>query len=201
MSPGDTHFFTPLRELAAQVRARKISPVALAEESLERLDTHGRKLNAVVTLAGEDALAAARAAEAEIRKGRYRGQLHGIPYGAKDLLATKKMPTTWGAAPYRDQHFASDATVVRKLADAGAVLVAKLSMVELAGGMGYNDANASFTGPGLNPWNPGYWSGGSSSCPGAAVAAGLVPFAVGSETVGSIITPSALCGVTGLPPT
>ena len=201
MSPKETRLFTPLRELAMQVRARKISPVALAEEALERLDNHGRKLNAVVTLAGEDALAAARAAEAEIRKGRYRGPLHGIPYGAKDLLATKKMPTTWGAAPYRDQHFASDATVVRKLADAGAVLVAKLSMVELAGGMGYNDANASFTGPGLNPWNTGYWSGGSSSGPGAAVAAGLVPFAIGSETVGSIITPSAFCGVTGLRPT
>jgi aspartyl-tRNA(Asn)/glutamyl-tRNA(Gln) amidotransferase subunit A len=200
VSESGSHFFTPLRELAAKVRARQLSPVALAEESLERLETHGRQLNAVVTLAGDDALAAARAAEAEIRRGRYRGPLHGIPYGAKDLLATKKMPTTWGAAPYRNQQFSSDATVIRKLADAGAVLVAKLSMVELAGGMGYNDANASFTGPGLNPWNTAYWSGGSSSGPGAAVAAGLVPFAIGSETVGSIITPSAFCGVTGLRP-
>jgi aspartyl-tRNA(Asn)/glutamyl-tRNA(Gln) amidotransferase subunit A len=194
-------FFTPLRELAAKVRSRQISPVALAEEALRRLDTHGRKLNAVVTLAGDDALAAAREAETEIRRGKYRGPLHGIPYGAKDLVATKKMPTTWGAAPYRDQQFSYDATVVRKLADAGAVLAAKLSMVELAGGMGYNNADASFTGPGLNAWNTGYWSGGSSSGPGSAVAAGLVPFAIGSETVGSIITPAAFSGVTGLRPT
>ncbi|HMA18555.1 MAG TPA: amidase [Thermoanaerobaculia bacterium] len=201
MSSGESVLFTPLRQLAAKVRARKVSPVALAEESLRRLDTLGRKLNAVVTLAGDDALAAAREAEAEIRRGRYRGPLHGIPYGAKDLLATKKMPTTWGAAPYRNQQFTHDATVVRKLADAGAVLVAKLSMVELAGGMGYNNADASFTGPGLNPWNTSYWSGGSSSGPGSAVAAGLVPFAIGSETVGSIITPAAFSGVTGLRPT
>ena len=194
-------FFTPLRELAADVRARRVSPVALAEDALGRLESRGRKLNAVVTLAGDDAMAAAREAEAEIRRGKYRGPLHGIPYGAKDLLATKKMPTTWGAASYRTQQFASDATVIRKLADAGAVLVAKLSMVELAGGMGYNNADASFTGPGLNPWNTKFWSGGSSSGPGSAVAAGLVPFAIGSETVGSIITPAAFSGVTGLRPT
>jgi aspartyl-tRNA(Asn)/glutamyl-tRNA(Gln) amidotransferase subunit A len=194
-------FFTPLRELAAKVRTRQISPVALAQEALDRLETHGRKLNAVVTLAGDDAIAAAKESEAEIRRGRYRGPLHGIPYGAKDLLATKKMPTTWGAAPYRNQQFAYDGTVIRRLAEAGAVLVAKLSMVELAGGMGYNNADASFTGPGLNPWNTKFWSGGSSSGPGSAVAAGLVPFAIGSETVGSIITPSAFSGVTGLRPT
>jgi aspartyl-tRNA(Asn)/glutamyl-tRNA(Gln) amidotransferase subunit A len=194
-------FFTPLRELAAKVRARQVSPVALAEEALRRLEAHGRKLNAVVTLAGDDAITAAREAEREIRRGKYRGPLHGIPYGAKDLLATKKMPTTWGAAPYRNQQFPYDGTVIRKLADAGAVLVAKLSMVELAGGMGYNNADASFTGPGLNPWNTRFWSGGSSSGPGSAVAAGLVPFAIGSETVGSIITPAAFSGVTGLRPT
>ena len=193
-------FFEPLRELAGRIRARRVSPVALVEESLERLESRGRKLNAVVTIA-DDAMAAAREAEAEIRRGKYRGPLHGVPYGAKDLLATKKMPTTWGAAPYRSQQFSYDATVVRKLADAGAVLVAKLSMVELAGGMGYNNADASFTGPGLNPWNVGFWSGGSSSGPGSAVAAGLVPFAIGSETVGSIITPAAFSGVTGLRPT
>ena len=200
--PGEpSSFFTPLRALAAKVRSRRVSPVALAEDALARLEADGRKLNAVVTLAGDDAIAAARNAEAEIRRGKYRGPLHGIPYGAKDLLATKKMPTTWGAEPYRNQQFSYDATVVRKLADAGAVLVAKLSMVELAGGMGYNNADASFTGPGLNPWNTGFWSGGSSSGPGSAVAAGLVPFAIGSETVGSIITPAAFSGVTGLRPT
>jgi len=193
--------FTPIRDLARRVRARELSPVALVEASLERLETHGRKLNAVVTLAGEDALSRAREAEKEIRAGRYRGPLHGIPYGAKDLLATSGMPTTWGAAPYREQRFEEDATVVKRLAGAGAILTAKLAMVELAGGMGYNNADASFTGPGLNPWNTAYWSGGSSSGPGSAVAAGLASFAIGSETVGSILTPSAFSGVTGLRPT
>ncbi len=193
--------FTPIRELAAHMQARRLSPVALAEASLERLDTLGRKFNAVATLAGRDALDRAREAEREIAAGRHRGLLHGIPYGAKDLLATRKMPTTWGAAPYRDQQFDFDATAIRRLDRAGAVLTAKLCMVELAGGMGYNNADASFTGPGLNPWNTSHWSGGSSSGPGAAVAAGLVSFAIGSETVGSILTPSAFCGVTGLRPT
>jgi Asp-tRNA(Asn)/Glu-tRNA(Gln) amidotransferase A subunit family amidase len=111
------------------------------------------------------------------------------------------MPTTWGAEPYRAQQFEDDATVIEKLDKAGAILVAKLAMVELAGGMGYNNADASFTGPGLNPWNPGYWSGGSSSGAGSAVGSGCVPFAIGSETVGSILTPSGFSGVTGLRPT
>lgn len=193
--------FLPIRRLGAKLRAREVSPVALAEASLSRLETLGPKYNAVVTLMRESALAEARAAEADIRAGRHRGPLHGIPYGVKDLLATKGVPTTWGAEPYRDQVFDYDATVVRKLREAGAVLVAKLAMVELAGGMGYNHADASFTGPGLTPWNTAFWSGGSSSGPGAAVAAGLVPFAIGSETSGSILTPSAFCGVTGLRPT
>ncbi|HVR39831.1 MAG TPA: amidase, partial [Thermoanaerobaculia bacterium] len=127
--------------------------------------------------------------------------LLGIPYGVKDLLATKGIPTTWGAEPYRKQVFDYDAAVVERLASAGAVLVAKLAMVELAGGFGYNNADASFTGPGRTPWNLEFWSGGSSSGPGAAVSAGLVPFAIGSETSGSIITPSAFSGVTGLRPT
>lgn len=201
MNGAGSTLYAPLRDLAARVRARKVSAVALAEESLQRLAEHGAKLNAVVTLAGDAALAAAREADAEIRRGKYRGPLHGIPYGAKDLLATKEMPTTWGAAPFRDQKFSEDATVIRKLADAGAILTAKLAMVELAGGMGYNNADASFTGPGRNPWNTDFWSGGSSSGPGSAVAAGLVSFAIGSETVGSIVTPSAFSGVTGLRPT
>ncbi|HYO99724.1 MAG TPA: amidase, partial [Pyrinomonadaceae bacterium] len=149
----------------------------------------------------ESALKEARQAEREIRAGRYRGLLHGIPYGAKDLLATRGAPTTWGATPYKDQRFDYDATVVNKLRDAGAILVAKLAMVELAGGMGYNQADASWTGACRTPWNTDYWSGGSSSGPGAAVAAGLVPFAIGSETSGSIITPAAFCGVVGLRPT
>ncbi len=201
MSAASDLLFTPIRELARRIRARQLSPVALVESSLERLDTLGRKLNAVVTLARSDALDRAREAEKEIRAGRVRGPLHGVPYGAKDLLATRKMPTTWGAAPYREQQFDYDATVIRRLDEAGAILTAKLSMVELAGGMGYNNADASFTGPGLNPWNPAYWSGGSSSGPGSAVGAGLVSFAIGSETVGSILTPSAFSGVAGLRPT
>ena len=195
--------FRPIAELARSLRAKRLSPVALTEASLERLDRIGRSLNAVVTLAGAEALEQARDAEKEFSRGRAKGAslLHGIPYGAKDLLATRGMPTTWGAAPYREQRFEEDATVVRRLREAGAILTAKLAMVELAGGMGYNNADASFSGPGLNPWNRAHWSGGSSSGPGAAVAAGLVSFAIGSETVGSILTPSAYCGVTGLRPT
>jgi aspartyl-tRNA(Asn)/glutamyl-tRNA(Gln) amidotransferase subunit A len=158
-------------------------------------------LNAVVTLTEERALSEARAADRELRGGRTRGPLHGVPYGVKDLLATAGIPTTWGAEPYRQQVFDHDATVIRKLHDAGAVLIAKLAMVELAGGMGYDQADASFTGPGLTPWNRDFWSGGSSSGPGAAVAAGLVGFAIGSETSGSILTPSSFCGVSGLRPT
>src|SRR5262249_59699547 len=116
-------------------------------------------------------------------------------------MATKGYPTTWGAEPYRQQQFDTDATVVERLSAAGAVLVAKLAMVELAGGMGYNQANATFTGAGKTPWNPDYWSGGSSSGPGAAVAAGLVPFAIGSEASGSILPPPAHCRLARLPPT
>ena len=149
----------------------------------------------------DSALKQAREAEREISRGRYRGPLHGIPYGVKDLLATRNAPTTWGAAPYRKQQFEMDATVVRRLNDAGAILIAKLAMIELAGGMGYNQADACWTGPCRTPWNLEYWSGGSSSGPGAATAAALVAFSIGSETSGSIITPSAFCGVTGLRPT
>ena len=194
-------FFLPVRELAARIRLRKLSPVELAEGCLDRLERIGPLLNAVVTPMRDSALDQARAAEREIAAGRYRGVLHGVPCGVKDLLATRGVPTTWGAAPYRGQVFDYDATAVTRLREKGAVLCAKLAMVELAGGMGYNHADASFTGPGLTPWNHAFWSGGSSSGPGAAVAAGLVPFAIGSETSGSILTPSAFCGVTGLRPT
>ena len=193
--------FLPVRELSARIRRGSLSPVALAEECLDRLERLGPRTHAVITLMRESGLADARSAEREIWAGRWRGPLHGISYGAKDLLATKGVPTTWGAEPYRNQVFDYDATVITRLREAGAVLVAKLAMVELAGGLGYDHADASFTGPGLTPWNPGFWSGGSSSGPGASVAAGLVPFAIGSETSGSILTPSAFCGVTGLRPT
>ena len=194
--------FLPLRELAALVRTRRVSPVALTEEFLARLDTLGPRYNAVVTVTRDRALAEARRAETEIAAGGWRGPLHGIPYGAKDLLATGGgIPTTWGAAPLRRQVFETDATVIRRLEAAGAVLAAKLAMVELAGGAGYRQPRASFTGPGRSPWGEDAWSGGSSSGSASAVAAGLVPFALGSETWGSIVSPAANCGVTGLRPT
>src|SRR5918993_2493683 len=193
--------YAPVSELAAQIRARKLSPVELTEAYLQRLETVGRRLNAVAYVMRETALKEARAAEDEIERGRYRGPLHGIPYGVKDLCATREAPTTWGATPYKEQKFDYDATVVTRLREAGAVLVAKLAMIELAGGMGYNQADASWTGACRTPWNTGFWSGGSSSGPGAATAAGCVAFSIGSETSGSIITPAAFCGLSGLRPT
>lgn len=190
-----------LRDLGAAIRSGETSPIALAKHFLERLDTVGRRFNAVVTLTPERALREARRAEEELAAGHDRGPLHGIPYGLKDLVATANIPTTFGAVPFKNQIFAHDATVARRLEAAGAVLVAKLGMVELAGGMGYDQPNASLTGPGLSPWNPDAWSGGSSSGSGSAVGARAVPFAIGSETWGSIVTPSSFCGVSGLRPT
>jgi aspartyl-tRNA(Asn)/glutamyl-tRNA(Gln) amidotransferase subunit A len=201
MSVTTDVLFGTVRELSEAIRARRLSPVELADAYLERLERLGPQLGAVVTITRERALREARAAEQEIVAGRWRGPLHGVPYGVKDLLATTGDPTTWGAEPYRDQRFNFDATVVDRLTKAGAVLVAKLAMIELAGGFGYRQANASFTGPARTPWNTAYWSGGSSSGPGAAVSAALVPFAIGSETWGSIITPAAFSGITGLRPT
>jgi len=197
----DDLLFASIPELARLIRARRTSPVELTEMFLKRLDTKGRELRAVAHLMRESALREARTAERELKAGRDRGTLHGIPYGVKDLLATRDAPTTWGARPYKDQRFTEDATVINRLRAAGAILVAKLAMVELAGGMGYNQADASLTGACLTPYNTKFWSGGSSSGPGAAVGSGCVPFAIGSETSGSIITPAAFCGVTGLRPT
>ena len=194
-------FYLTARELGRKLRDGEFTSEELTRGYIDRLRTIGARLNAVATITEERALEEARAADRELRRRRTRGPLHGVPYGVKDLLATRGYPTTWGAEPYREQQFDTDATVVRRLHDAGAVLVAKLAMVELAGGMGYDEADAAFTGPGLTPWNTEYWSGGSSSGPGSAVAAGLVGFAIGSETSGSILTPSAFCGVTGLRPT
>ncbi|HVF57592.1 MAG TPA: amidase [Pyrinomonadaceae bacterium] len=200
MLPDDI-FFSTVSELAAHIRARRVSPVELTEGYLQRLEAFGQRLGAVATVMRETARREAREAEREILRGRYRGPLHGIPYGVKDLIATREANTTWGAAPYKSQRFDYDATVVRRLREAGAVLTSKLAMIELAGGMGYNKADASLTGACRTPWNTDFWSGGSSSGPGAAVAAGLVAFAIGSETSGSIITPAAFCGVSGLRPT
>lgn len=194
--------FLPLRQLSELVRTRQVSPMELAATFVDRLTTLGPDYNAVVTVTRERSIQQARQAEREIASGKYRGPLHGIPYGAKDLLATSRgIPTTWGAAPFRGQSFDYDATVIRRLEEAGAVLTAKLAMVELAGGMGYRQPNASFTGPGINPWDRNTWSGGSSSGSGSAVSAGLVPFALGSETWGSILSPASNCGVAGLRPT
>lgn len=193
--------FAPLPSLGRLLRSKQLSSVELTQLFLKRLMTIGPKLNAVVTVMHDRALAEAAQADKDLAAGMDRGPLHGIPYGVKDLLAARGAPTTWGAAPYKDQVLDEDATIVARLRAAGGVLTAKLAMIELAGGMGYNQADASFTGPCRNPWNTAYWTGGSSSGPGAAVAAGLVAFAIGSETDGSITNPSSYCGLTGLRPT
>ena len=187
--------YLPVRELAERIRLRRLSPVALAEQCLARLETLGPKLNAVVTVMRASALAEARGAEADIRAGRYRGVLHGIPYGVKDLLDTAGIATTWGAEPYRDRKPAHDAAVVARLSQAGAVLVAKLSL----GALALNDI--WFGGQTMNPWLPEEGASGSSAGPGAATAAALVAFSIGSETGGSIISPAMRCGITGLRPT
>ena len=193
--------FADVVEQQRLLTRKTVSALELTNVYLARLETYGHVYGAVVTILHERARREARRADRERATGRVRGPLHGIPYGVKDLLATPDAPTTWGAAPYRNQRFDFDATVVARLTDAGAVLLAKLALVELAGGFGYNDADASFTGPGRTPWNAAYWSGGSSSGSGAAVAAGLVGFAIGSETCGSILFPATACGITGLRPT
>jgi aspartyl-tRNA(Asn)/glutamyl-tRNA(Gln) amidotransferase subunit A len=201
MDITDDILYATVAEQGKLLQSGKISSVALTGAYLDRLESIGAKLNAIVTVPRQRALDEAKKADAERMMGRARGPLHGIPYGLKDLAATAGLPTTWGAEPYRKQIFTYDATIVRKLREVGAVLVAKLAMIELAGGFGYNSPDASFTGPCKNPWNPDYWTSGSSSGSGAAVAAGLVSFAIGSETSGSIISPSSASGVSGLRPT
>jgi aspartyl-tRNA(Asn)/glutamyl-tRNA(Gln) amidotransferase subunit A len=197
----DDIFFASAADLGRDIRARRLSPVELTEGYLERIRRHAPALNAFATVTGDLALEQARTAEREISRGLVRGPLHGVPYGAKDLLATAGIPTTWGARPTKNQVFDRDATVVRKLREAGAVLLGKLAMVEFAGCLGYRMGDASLQGPMRNPWDHDRWTGGSSSGSGAAVAAGLVGFAIGTETWGSILCPSAFCGITGLRPT
>jgi aspartyl-tRNA(Asn)/glutamyl-tRNA(Gln) amidotransferase subunit A len=194
--------FKSIRELSSLIKSGEISPVDLTENSIKRLKKYGSKLNCVVTITEERAIKQARHVASEIKKGKYKGLLHGIPWGAKDLLSTSNgIPTTWGAFPLRNQQLDYDATVIEKLDKTGSILVAKLAMIELAGGMGYRQPNASFTGPCANPWSLQHWSGGSSSGSGSAVSAGLVTFALGSETWGSILSPSNNCGIAGLRPT
>ena len=194
-SSSDELASLPVTALAHLIRTRQVSPVELTRLYLDRCKVHGPRLNCVVTLTEDLALKQARKAEAEIVKGRYRGPLHGIPYGAKDLLATKGIRTTWGATPFEHQIIDRDATVVERLRRAGAVLVAKLSMGALASGPHW------FGGTTRNPYDPEQDSSGSSAGPGSATAAGLVGFSIGSETNGSIVSPAHRCGVVGLRPT
>jgi aspartyl-tRNA(Asn)/glutamyl-tRNA(Gln) amidotransferase subunit A len=198
-------YFAGIAELSRMLLAKEATAVNLARAFGRRLETLGPRYNALALPLTERAIRQAKAVDAEIdlwrKRGKLRGPLVGIPYGAKDLLSVAGQITAWGAPPYAAQVFDYDATVVHKLESAGAPLVGKLAMVELAGGPGYRYASASLTGPGLNPWDRTRWSGGSSSGCAIAVAAGLVPFAIGSETSGSILTPAAFCGVTALRPT
>ncbi len=201
MAFDDSIFFATITELNAKLRAKEFSAQELTKAFCDRLEKLGPRYNALALSYREQAIQQAKDVDSEIKRERFRGPLQGIPYGAKDLLAAAGGPTTWGAKPYAGQVFDEDATVIRKLEKSKAILCGKLSMVELAGGGGYRFPAASLQGPGINPWDRTRWSGGSSSGSGSAVAAGLVPFALGSETSGSILTPAAFCGITGLRPT
>ncbi|MBN2313613.1 MAG: amidase [Sedimentisphaerales bacterium] len=187
--------FWPVTDLACLIKSRQVSSVELTKMYLDRLKRYDPKLHCVITLTEELAEKQAKRADEEIASGYYRGPLHGIPWGAKDLLAAKGYNTTWGAMPYKDQVIDVDATVVKRLEDAGAVLIAKLTLGALAWG------DVWFGEKTRNPWNPEQGSSGSSAGPGAATAAGLVGFSIGSETWGSIVSPSTVCGITGLRPT
>ena len=191
--PDDLAFYS-VAQLGALIKSKKISSERLTGFYLARLKQFGPRLECVVTLTEDLAIQQARRADAELARGIYRGPLHGIPYGAKDLLATKGIRTTWGSVPFQQQMFSADATVVRRLDEAGAVLVAKLTLGELAMG------DVWFGGLTRNPWNPRLGSSGSSAGSAAATSAGLVAFAIGSETHGSIVSPCTVCGVTGLRP-
>jgi Asp-tRNA(Asn)/Glu-tRNA(Gln) amidotransferase A subunit family amidase len=187
--------FSTVRELAELVRTRKISSVSLTDIYLDRIRRYDQRLKFVVTLTEDRARAQAKEADREIATGKYRGPLHGLPWGAKDLLAVKGYPTTWGAGGFEKQVIDDNATVVKRLDQAGAVLVAKLTLGALAMGDHW------FGGITRNPWNPHQGSSGSSAGPASATAAGCVAFSIGSETLGSISSPSTRCGCTGLRPT
>lgn len=186
--------FMSVRELAELIRTKQISSLELTQFFLERLKTYDKQLACVITHTEDLAIQQAKKADAEIAKGKYRGLLHGIPYGAKDLLAKKGYKTTWGSVPFKDQVLDYDATVITRLEEAGAVLCAKLTLGELAWG------DVWFGGTTKNPWNLKRGSSGSSAGSASSVSAGLLPFAIGSETLGSIVSPSSECGTTGLRP-
>jgi aspartyl-tRNA(Asn)/glutamyl-tRNA(Gln) amidotransferase subunit A len=198
--PSDI-FFASIAELSQRLKGLEFSAEDLTKAFSERLQQIGPRLNALVLPLQHESIRQAKGVDAEIKRERFRGPLQGIPYGVKDLLAYAGQPTTWGAKPYAGQVFDFNATVIERLKGTGSILIGKLAMIELAGGGSYRFANASLTGPTLNPWDPTRWAGGSSSGSAAAVAAGLVPFAIGSETSGSIVTPASYCGVTALRPT
>ncbi len=187
--------FYPVTQLAELIRSRQVTSLELTEMYLARLKRYDAALKCVAAYTEELAIAQATRADAEIARGLYRGPLHGIPWGAKDLLATRGYPTQWGAMPYKDQVIDLDATVVRRLEAAGAVLIAKLTLGALANG------DVWYGGMTRNPWDTSEGSSGSSAGPGAATAAGLVGFSIGSETLGSIVSPSTRCGLSGLRPT
>ncbi len=187
--------FWPVRHLAELVRTRQVTSLELTEMYLARLHRYNGTLNNVVTFLDDYGRAEARLADAEIAAGRYKGPLHGIPWGAKDIISVKGFKTTWGSPAFQEQVFDYDASVVEMLRDAGAVLIAKLSTGELASG------DRWFGGQTKNPWNPSQGSSGSSAGPSSATAAGCVGFAIGTETSGSILSPSARCGLAGLRPT
>jgi len=188
-------WFWPLTHLAELLRSRQVTSVELTEMYLARLHRYNTLLNCVVTFTDDLALEQARAADAEIASGHYRGPLHGIPWGCKDIIAVPGHPTTWGSNAFKDQVIDTEATIVRLLREAGAVMLAKLATGELAGG------DQWFGGRTNNPWDTSMGSSGSSAGPGSATAAGLVAFGIGTETSGSILSPSTRCGVTGLRPT
>jgi aspartyl-tRNA(Asn)/glutamyl-tRNA(Gln) amidotransferase subunit A len=198
---GADVLYLTVRELGQRLRSGQFTSVALTESYLERSHRLGPELRAYVTITDKLALEQAKRADDELRAGHDRGPLHGIPYAAKDLVAVPDYPTTWGAKPYANRVIDSTATIIARLDRAGAVLVGKAAMIELAGGLGYRTPAASFTGAAINPWNKNYWTCGSSSGPGAIVAAAMAAFAIGSETNGSILCPSSSCGVAGLRPT
>ncbi len=187
--------FASIAQLATLIKTRKVTSEELTRMYIGRLKRYDPSLHCVITLLEDRALAQARKADDEIRNGKYRGLLHGIPYGAKDLLSTRGARTTWGSVPFRDQIFDEDATVIKRLDSAGAILLAKLSMGELAWG------DVWFGGTTRNPWDTSKGSSGSSAGSASATSAGLVGFAIGTETWGSIVSPSTVCGVTGLRPT
>src|SRR5262245_7773230 len=198
--PADV-FFASIAELSQRLKGREFSAEDLTKAFSERLQQIGPRLNALVLPLHHESIRQAKIVDGELKRERFRGPLQGIPYGVKDLLAYGGQPTTWGAKPYAGQVFDFNATVIERLKGTGSILIGKLAMIELAGGGSYRFANASLTGPTMNPWDLTRWAGGSSSGSAAAVAAGLVPFAIGSETSGSIVTPASYCGVTALRPT